>query len=55
VDAGRQAHGRGWLGITPRGAFETTDLRLAALLPAWAWLLLAAGFILAGWLREGRR
>jgi len=55
VDGGRQAHGRGWLGITPRGAFETTDLRLAALLPAWAWLLLGAGFILAGWLRESRR
>lgn len=55
VESGRQAHGRGWLGITPRGAFETTDLRLAALLPAWVWLLLGAGFILAGWLREGRR
>lgn len=55
VEPGRQAHGRGWLGVTPRAAYETADIRLAALLPAWAWLLLAAGFVLAGWLREGRR
>jgi len=55
VAEGRQAAGRGWLGITPRGAYVTTDLRLSALLPAWAWLLLGAGFILAGWLREARR
>jgi hypothetical protein len=55
VDDGRQAHGRGWLGVVPRGAHVTTDVRLAALLPAWAWLLLAAGFVVAGWLREGRR
>jgi len=55
VEPGRQAHGRGWLGVTPRGAHATTDLRLAALLPAWAWLLLASALILAGWLREGRR
>ncbi|MFN3955213.1 MAG: hypothetical protein ACK4LQ_12240 [Pararhodobacter sp.] len=55
VAAGRQAHGRGWLGVTPRDAYLTTDLRLAALLPPWAWLLLGAGLILAGWLREARR
>lgn len=55
VAEGRQAAGRGWLGITPRGAYVTTDLRLSALLPAWAWLLLGAGLILAGWLREARR
>ncbi len=55
IASGRRAHGRGWLGITPREAYVTTDLRLAALLPAWAWLLLGAGLILAGWLREARR
>lgn len=55
VEPGRQAHGRGWLGITPRSAYETSDLRMAGLLPAWAWLLLGAGLILAGWLREARR
>lgn len=54
VPEGRQAHGRGWLGITPRGASEVVDLRLTPFLPAWAWLLLAALPLLAGWLREGR-
>ncbi|WP_127105296.1 hypothetical protein [Pararhodobacter zhoushanensis] len=55
IDAGRQAYGRGWLGVTPRGAYVTTDLRLTPLLPAWAWLLLGVGFVLGGWLREARR
>ncbi|MCC5988276.1 MAG: hypothetical protein JJT95_11385 [Pararhodobacter sp.] len=54
VGEGRAAAGRGWLGITPRAAHATTDMRLAALMPPWAWLLLAAGLILGGWLREGR-
>jgi len=55
VREGRIAAGRGWIGITPREAWATVDLRVAALLPAWAWLLIAAGFALAAWLREGRR
>ena len=55
VAAGRQAAGRGWLGVTPRQAYVTTDLRLSALLPPWAWLLIGASLILAGWLRESRR
>ncbi len=55
VREGRAAAGRGWLGLTPRDAHVTTDLRVAALLPAWAWLLLAAGLVLSAWLREGRR
>jgi hypothetical protein len=55
VREGRAAAGRGWLGLTPREAFVTLELRSAALLPGWAWLLLAAGFALGAWLREGRR
>jgi hypothetical protein len=55
VRAGRPAAGRGWIGITPRGAYVTTDLRVAAILPAWAFLLLAAALATAAWLREGRR
>ena len=55
VREGRPAAGRGWLGITPRGAFETLSVRQTALLPAWLVLLLASGLILAAWLREGRR
>ena len=54
VSEGRAASGRGWMGITPRQAHATTEMRLNALLPPWAWLLLAAGLILGGWLREGR-
>ncbi len=55
VAEGRVAAGRGWIGITPRGAYLTQDIRVAALLPAWLWLLLAAGFAVAAWLVEGRK
>ncbi|WFE74518.1 hypothetical protein [Roseinatronobacter sp. S2] len=55
VREGRTAAGRNWLGLTPRDAYLTTELRSAALLPGWLWLLLAAGFALGAWLREGRR
>ncbi|WP_306151395.1 hypothetical protein [Roseovarius sp. MMSF_3281] len=55
VNPGRPASGRGWIGITPRGAYETLSVTQTALLPAWLVLLLAAGLITAGWLREGRR
>jgi len=55
VRAGRPAAGRGWIGITPRGAYETASVSQTALLPPWLVLLLVAGLILAGWLREGRR
>ncbi|MCC0064735.1 MAG: hypothetical protein H6895_11710 [Defluviimonas sp.] len=55
VRAGRPAVGRGWIGITPRGAYRTLDIRVAPILPAWAFLLLAMALALAAWLREGRR
>lgn len=55
VRDGRPAAGRGWLGILPRGAYQSGDLRVTVLLPAWLMLLLASGFALAGWLLEGRR
>ncbi|WP_458791670.1 hypothetical protein [Yoonia sp. MH D7] len=55
VRAGRPAAGRGWIGITPRGGFETADISIKALLPAWAFLLLAGLLTLAAWLREGRK
>ncbi|MCB2115050.1 MAG: hypothetical protein KDE00_01800 [Rhodobacteraceae bacterium] len=55
VRQGRPAIGRGWIGVTPREAYQTTDIRIASLLPAWAYLLLAAGLSLAAWMREGRR
>ncbi len=54
VREGRVAAGRGWIGITPRGAYVTQDIRIAALLPGWAYLILAAAMALVAWLREGR-
>ncbi len=55
VRAGRPAAGRGWIGITPREAYLTADVRIAPFLPAWAWLLIASALIVGAWLREGRR
>ncbi|TGD62416.1 hypothetical protein EYC08_16200 [Tabrizicola sp. WMC-M-20] len=55
VRDGRPASGRGWIGITPRGAYVTQDVRVAALLPGWAWLMLVAGFAITAWLIEGRK
>ena len=55
VREGRPAAGRGWIGITPRNAYETQDVRQMGLLPPWLVLLLAAGLITGAWLREGRR
>jgi len=55
VREGRPAAGRGWIGITPRGAFQTAEIRINPILPAWAFLLLASLLIIGAWLREGRR
>ena len=55
VRPGRPAVGRGWIGLTPREAYETLSLRQVPLLPAWLVLLLATALITAAWLREGRR
>ena len=55
VREGRPAAGRGWIGITPRGAYVTGDIQISALLPAWLWLILAAVTAIAAWAVEGRR
>lgn len=54
VRAGRDAHGRGWIGITPREAWLTTGIKVTPLLPVWALLALATGLMIGAWLREGR-
>lgn len=54
VRAGRPASGRGWIGITPREAYETLNVRQVAILPPWLVLLLASGLVIGAWLREGR-
>jgi hypothetical protein len=55
VREGRPAFGRGWVGVTPRGAYVTEDVTIAALLPSWLYLVLAAGLAVIAWLAEGRR
>jgi hypothetical protein len=55
VREGRTAAGRGWIGITPRGAYVTEDVSIAPLMPGWLWLILAAALAIAAWLVEGRR
>jgi len=55
VREGRPAAGRGWIGLTPREAYETRNVTQSALLPGWLVLLLASALIIGGWLREGRR
>ncbi len=55
VREGRPASGRGWIGLTPRNAFEVRDVRLTPLMPGWLVLLLASLFIVGAWMREGQR
>ncbi len=54
VRSGRSASGRGWLGVTPRNAYLATDIRLTPILPAWTFMVLVAGLMLAAWRWEGR-
>jgi hypothetical protein len=54
VREGRPAAGRGWIGITPREAYVTTDVTVTPILPAWLFLLIAALLALGAWLWEGR-
>lgn len=54
IRAGRPAAGRGWIGLTPRNAFETRSISQTPLLPPWLILLLATALIVGGWMREGR-
>ncbi|PWR03870.1 hypothetical protein DKT77_03920 [Meridianimarinicoccus roseus] len=55
VREGRPAAGRGWIGVTPRGAYQTANVTVTPLLPGWAWLLLVGALIVGAWLWEGRR
>ena len=55
VRNGRVAFGRGWIGITPRNAYRTSDVTVTTLLPAWVAMLLAGILLIGAWLREGWR
>ncbi len=54
VQAGRQSHGNGWIGLTRNEAFAVTGVTSVPLAP-W-WLVVVLGISLAGlaWWREGR-
>lgn len=54
VREGRVADGRDWIGVTPRGAYVTRDIRLVSLSPALILLLLSALLMVWAWRREGR-
>lgn len=55
IRPGRPAAGRGWIGITPRDAYRTADIKVQPLLPNWLILILAALFAIGAWLYEGRQ
>ncbi|MEO0356798.1 MAG: hypothetical protein AAF386_00640 [Pseudomonadota bacterium] len=51
----RPAAGPNWMGFYDRSAFVVQSVTLRPVLPAWVYVLLAAGLMLAAWLREGRK
>jgi hypothetical protein len=54
VAEGRDAAGRGWIGLRRNGDFIVTGVTETGLLPVWAALALALGLAAAAWRREGR-
>lgn len=46
--------GNGWFGLIRNEDFVVTGIDQAPLLPPWVALLIATGFLLAAWRREGR-
>jgi hypothetical protein len=55
VGEGRNAAGRGWIGLTPRNAYLTTNVTITPLVSPWLFVFLAALLSIGAWLREGRR
>ncbi len=55
VRPGRPAAGKGWIGLTPRNAYETLSVSRTELLPPWVILLIISAFVIGAWLREGRQ
>jgi len=54
VDPGRSASGSGWLGLRANGDYAVTGGAETPLLPGALALLLALGFLILAWRREGR-
>ena len=54
VRPGRNASGRGWIGLVANESYFVTGVRQSALLPPLAVLLLVLGGLMLAWRREGR-
>jgi hypothetical protein len=54
VAPGRDAAGRNWLGLINHDGYGVASLRREAVLPGWAWALLALFAAALGWWREAR-
>jgi hypothetical protein len=54
VEPGRDAAGRNWIGLRANGDYVVTGIKETPLLPGALALLLAVGFLLLAWRREGR-
>ena len=54
VRADRATHGRGWIGLARREAYDVRGVSFGALAPGWAFFLIAALFALGAWRVEGR-
>ncbi|MFY0692458.1 MAG: hypothetical protein JXR14_11125 [Paracoccaceae bacterium] len=55
VSEGRNAAGRGWIGLTPRNAYLTVNVVVTPLVSPWLFFLMAALLSVAAWMREGQR
>ncbi|MGQ0742052.1 MAG: hypothetical protein ACT4OG_07125 [Alphaproteobacteria bacterium] len=54
VDDGREASGKGWIGIARRNAYRVSAVEQEPLLPPWLALVLLLGTVLLAWRLEGR-
>ena len=54
IRPGRNAAGRGWIGLIANESYFVTGVRQSALLPPLAVLLLVLGSLMLAWRREGR-
>ena len=54
IDQGERRAGREWMGLLDRSEGAVASIARTPMLPAWAWLFLLSGSLLATWWRESR-
>ena len=52
--AGQSHFGNGWIGVQDREAYQSIEVHVTSLVPAWLFMLISSSLIVAAWLREGR-